>query len=106
MIGETVWEYDKRFKYLLSKIPYTIDVNLLVQWYVASIQHHVRAPLIMHDINTLEEALKKEQQMESDVEISTLTENGRLEEKIEILHRTIKYLSLQLSGIRSYKRYM
>lgn len=27
---EIVQEYDKRFKELLSQIPYTIDVNLLV----------------------------------------------------------------------------
>ena len=29
--GETVREYDKRFKELLSQIPYNIDANLLVQ---------------------------------------------------------------------------
>ena len=36
-----------------------IDANLLVQWYVAGLLHHVRAPLRMHDITTLEEAFKK-----------------------------------------------
>ena len=56
---ETVREYNKRVKYLLSQIPYNIDSNLLVQWYVAALLHHVRAPLRMHDIKTLEEAFKK-----------------------------------------------
>ena len=28
--GESVWEYDKRFKDLLSQIPLNIDANLLV----------------------------------------------------------------------------
>ena len=73
---ETVWECDKRFKDLLSQIPYNIDSNLLVQWYVAGLLHHVRAPLRMHDIKTLEEAFKKAQQMEFDIDVSTLTEKG------------------------------
>ena len=59
--GEIVWEYEKRFKYLLSHISYNIDSNLLVQWYIAWLLHHVMAPLRMHDIKTLEEALKKYQ---------------------------------------------
>ena len=53
--GEIVREY----KYLLNQIPYNIDSNLLVQWYVAGLLHHVRAPLRMHDNKTLEESLKK-----------------------------------------------
>ena len=57
--GESVREYDKRFKDLLSQIPAIIDANLLVQWYVAGLLHHVRAPLRMHDITSLEEAFKK-----------------------------------------------
>ena len=58
---ETIQEYNKRFKDLLNQIPYTIDVNLLVQSYVTGLQHHVRSPLIMHEIKTLEEALEKAQ---------------------------------------------
>ena len=92
--GETVREYDKRFKDLLSQIPYTIDVNLLVQWYVADLLHHIRAPLRMHEIKTLEKDLKKAQQMESDVDINSPSDIGRLEEKIEMLHQIIKDMSL------------
>ena len=50
---ETVREYDKIFKDLLSQIPYNIDANILVQWYVVGLLHHVRAPLRMHDIKTI-----------------------------------------------------
>ena len=49
----------------------------------------------MHDIKTLEDAFKKAQQMESNIDTSTLIEKGRLEEKIEMLHKTIKDLSQQ-----------
>ena len=53
----------------------------------------------MHDIKTLEEAFKKEQQIESDVDVFILTEKGQLEEKIEMLHKTIRDLSLQKANI-------
>ena len=53
----------------------------------------------MHDIKTLEEAFKKVQQMESDVNVSIPTEKVRLEEKIEMLHKTIRDLSLQKANI-------
>ena len=97
--SESGREYDKRFKVLLSQIPSNIDANLLVQWYVAGFLHHVRAPLRMHDIKTLEEAFKKAQEMESDVDVSISTEKARLEEKIEMLHKTIRELSLQKTNI-------
>lgn len=57
--SESVWEYDKIFKDLLSQILSNIDDNILVQWYVSGLLHHVRAPLRLHDIKTLEEAFKK-----------------------------------------------
>ena len=53
----------------------------------------------MHDIKTLEEAFKKVQQMEFDVDVSISIEKGRLEEKIEMLHKTIRDLSLQKANI-------
>ena len=87
--GESVREYDKRFKDLLSQIPAIIDANLLVKWYVVGLLHHVRAPLRMHDITSLEEAFKKAQQMESDVDVAIPLEKGRLEDKIEMLRKTI-----------------
>ena len=68
--GESIWEYDKRFKDLLSQIPLNIDANILVQWYIVGLLHHISDPLRMHDIKSLEEAFKKAKQMESDVNVS------------------------------------
>ena len=96
---ELVREYDKRFKDILSQILIIIDVNLLVQWYVTSLLHHVRAPLRMHDITLLEEAFKKAQQMESDVDVAIPSEKGRLEDKIEILSKTIRKLTMEKTNI-------
>ena len=97
--GESVREYDKRFKDLLRQIPAIIDANLLVQWYVVGLLHHVRAPLRMHDITSLEEAFKKAQQMESDVDVSIPSKKGRLEEKIEMLSKTIRELTMAKTNV-------
>ena len=48
----------------------------------------------MHDIKSLEEAFKKAQQMELDVDIYIPSEKGRLEDKIEMLHKTIREITL------------
>ena len=114
MPGESVREYDKRFKDLLSQIQKNIDVHLLVQWYVTGLLHHVRAPLRMHDIMSLEEAFKKAQQMEFDVDVSIPSEKGRLEDKIEMLSKIIRELTMKknqclvvkMSRGGSHKRYV
>lgn len=83
----------------MSQISSNINANILVQWYVVGLLHHIRALLRMHDIKTLEEAFKKAQQMESDVDVSIPAEKGQLEEKIGMLHTTIRELSLQKTNI-------
>ena len=98
-LGESVREYDKRFKDLLSQIPSNIDANLLVQWYVAGLLHHIIAPLRMHDITSLEEAFKEAQQMESDVDVAISSKKGRLEDKIEMLRKTIWELTMAKTNV-------
>ena len=71
----------------------------LLQWYVVGLLHHVTDPLRMHDIKLLEEDFKKAHQMESDVDVVVPTEKGRPEEKIEMLHKTIRELSLHKTNI-------
>ena len=33
-LTETIWEYDKRFKDLLSQLEYNINEQLLIQWFL------------------------------------------------------------------------
>ena len=53
----------------------------------------------MHDIKSLEEAFKKAQQMELDVDVSNPSEKGRLEDKIEMLHKTTRELTLKKTNV-------
>jgi hypothetical protein len=41
-LGETMREYDKRFKDLLSQIPYLIGKKILVQWYIVGLLQKIR----------------------------------------------------------------
>jgi hypothetical protein len=81
--------YDKRFKDLLSQIPYMIDENILVQWYVAGLLQNIRAPLWMYDLSTCEEILKKTQRIEMDDEglVNSSSTEKRLEDKITELQQ-------------------
>ena len=38
---ETVWEYDKRFKYLLIQLDYNIDEQLLIQWFFVELLQNI-----------------------------------------------------------------
>lgn len=52
-------EYDKRFKDLLSQIPYIIEDKFVIQWFIVGFLHKIRAPLRMHEITIYEKALRK-----------------------------------------------
>ena len=39
--GETVCDYDKRWKYLLSQMDYVIDEQLLIQWFLVGLSQNV-----------------------------------------------------------------
>ena len=53
----------------------------------------------MHDITSLEEAFKKAQQMESDVDIAIPSEKGRLEDQIEMLSKKIRELTMAKTNV-------
>ena len=44
-LTETVQEYDKGLKYLLSKLDYKIDEQLLIQWFVVGIYRRSKCTL-------------------------------------------------------------
>ena len=53
----------------------------------------------MHDIKSLEEAFKKAQHIESYVDVSIPSEKGQLEDKIEMLHKTMRELTLNKTNV-------
>jgi hypothetical protein len=53
----------------------------------------------MHDIMSLEEAFKKAQQMESNIDVAIPSEKGRLEDKIEMLSKTIWKITMAKTNV-------
>ena len=56
---ETVRDYEKRWKDLLSQIDYVIDEQLLIQWFRAGLSQNIRRHISLETFKTYEEALTK-----------------------------------------------
>ena len=54
----------------------------------------------MRDIKSLEEAFKKAQQMESNVDVAIPSEKGQLEDKIKMLNKTIRKLYMKKNNVQ------
>ena len=68
---ETVRDYDKIWKYLLSQKDYVIDEQLLIQWLLAGISQKIRRHISMETFKTYEEALTKYLQVDMDEDYPT-----------------------------------
>lgn len=94
-MGDLVCEYEKVFKYILSHISYTIEEQLLIQWFPIGFLHKIREPLRMHEITTYNEALKKAQRIEANNDWNAMSIDKRLEKRIYMMYKTICDISLR-----------
>ena len=78
--GETVHDYDKRWKDLLSQLDYVIDEQLLIQWFLAGLSPKVRRHISLETFKTYEDVLTKALQVEMDEDIPAYPMDHRLEE--------------------------
>ena len=78
--GETVCDYDKRWKYLLSQLYYVIDEQLLIQWFLASLSQKICRHISMEIFKSYEDALTKSLQVEMDEDIPAYSTDHRLQE--------------------------
>ena len=78
---ETVRDYEKRWKDLLSQIDYVIDEKLLIQWFLAGLSQNIQRHISLDTFKTYEEALTKALQVEMDEDYPTyLAVDERIEE--------------------------
>ena len=97
--GESVQEYDKRWKYLLSQLDYVIDEQLLIQWFLVGLSQNIRRHISLETLKTYEDALTKSLQVEMDEDISTYPTDNRLEEQLKIMQKYLKELNLKSQDI-------
>ena len=62
--AKSVWEYDKRWKYLLSQLDYVIEEQLLIQWFLVGLSKKIRRDISLETFKTYEDALTKALQVE------------------------------------------
>ena len=79
-LGETVCDYDKRWKDLLSQLDYVIDEQLLIQWFLAGLSQKVCRHISLETFKSYEDALTKSLQVEMDEEIPAYCIDHGLEE--------------------------
>ena len=58
-ITESVKEYDRIFKYILSKIPSKLDPALVIQYFVDGLQQRIKTPILLNAYTTYKDVLNK-----------------------------------------------
>ena len=76
--GETVCDYDKRWKDLLSQLDYVIHEQLLIQWFLAGLSQKIHRHISMETFKTYKDALTKSLQVEMDEDIPAYSTDHRL----------------------------
>ena len=94
-LAESIWEYDKRWKYLLSQLDYVIDEKLLIQWFLACLSQKIRWHISLETFKTYEDALTKALQVDMDEYFPAYPIETRPEEHLEIMQKYLKELNLK-----------
>ena len=81
--GETVRDYEKHWKDVLSQLDYVIDEQLLIQWFLAGLSQKFRWHISLETFKTYEDALTKSLQVEMDEDIHAYPTDHRIEEQLE-----------------------
>ena len=63
--GESVWDFDQRFKVLLDQVSFTIGSEQHKEWFIAAFLPHIRAPLMQQKITDQSEALEIAMKLET-----------------------------------------
>ena len=92
---ESVHDYDKCWKDILSQLDYVIDEQLLIQWFLAGLSQKVRRHISLETFKTYEDGLTKALQVEMDEDIPTYPKDHRLEQQLENIQKSLKELSLK-----------
>ena len=56
--GESVWDFDQRFKVLLHQVSFTIGPVKYKEWFIAALLPSIRMPLMQQKVADQQEALE------------------------------------------------
>ena len=63
--GESVWDFDQRFKVLLDQVSFTIGPEQHKEWFIAALLPHIRTPLMQQKVADQQEALEIAMKLET-----------------------------------------
>ena len=63
--GESVWDFDQRFKVLLDQVSFTIGPVQHKEWFIAALLTHIRTPLMQQKVADQQEALEIAMKLET-----------------------------------------
>ena len=79
-LGETIHDYDKRWKDLLIQLDYVIDEQLLIQWFLAGLSQKIRRHISLEIFKSYEDVLTKSLQVKMDEDRPVYSTDHRIEE--------------------------
>ena len=63
--GESVWDFDQRFKVLLYQVSFPIGPAQHKEWFIAALLPHIRTPLMQQKVADQQEALEITMKLET-----------------------------------------
>ena len=63
--GESVWDFDQRFKVLLDQVSFTIGPEHHKEWFITSLLPHIRTPLMQWKVADQQEVLEIAMKLET-----------------------------------------
>ena len=63
--GESVWDFDQRFKVLLDQVSFTIGLAQHKEWFITALLPHIRTPLMQQKVADQQEALEIAMKLET-----------------------------------------
>lgn len=64
-MGETVWDFDQRFKVLMGQVSFSISDAQHKDWFIYTFLPHVRVPLMQQKVQTKAKALEIDMNLEA-----------------------------------------
>ena len=63
--GESIWDFDQRFKVLLDQVSFAIGPTQHKEWFIAALLPHIRTPLMQQKVADQQEALEIAMKLET-----------------------------------------
>src|SRR5713101_6956307 len=93
--GESVWDFDQRFKVLLDQVSFTIGPAQHKEWFIAALLPHIRTPLMQQKVADKQEALEIAMKLET-----TLVEDNSC---IAQIQAQLEEMALELRDMKKGK---